>query len=63
VLAGKNTEMLKRLEALAQKYPARLCPQGFTNEVEKFTVVSNLIITKVFGNCAALCQHICKINF
>jgi processive 1,2-diacylglycerol beta-glucosyltransferase len=54
-LAGRNAEMLKRLEALAKRYPRRLVAQGFTNRVERLMAASDLVITKPGGLTTSEC--------
>jgi processive 1,2-diacylglycerol beta-glucosyltransferase len=54
-LAGRNAEMLKRLEALAKRHPGRLVAQGFTNRVERLMAASDLVITKPGGLTTSEC--------
>ncbi len=49
VLAGKNAQALENLQWLAKRYPARLLPQGFTNQVERLMACADLVITKPGG--------------
>ncbi len=54
-LAGRNAEMLKRLEALAKRHPGRLVAQGFTHRVERLMAASDLVITKPGGLTTSEC--------
>jgi processive 1,2-diacylglycerol beta-glucosyltransferase len=54
-LAGRNKEMLGRLEALARDRPQRLLAQGFTNQVERLMAASDLVITKPGGLTTSEC--------
>jgi processive 1,2-diacylglycerol beta-glucosyltransferase len=54
-LAGRNADMLKRLEALAKRHPGRLIAQGFTNRVERLMAASDLVITKPGGLTTSEC--------
>jgi len=54
-LAGRNVEMLKRLQALATRYPSRLVAHGFTNRVERLMAASDLVITKPGGLTTSEC--------
>jgi processive 1,2-diacylglycerol beta-glucosyltransferase len=54
-LAGRNAEMLKRLEALAKRHPRRILAQGFTNRVERLMAASDLVITKPGGLTTSEC--------
>ena len=54
-LAGRNVEMLSRLQALAKKYPARLVAHGFTNRVERLMAAADLVITKPGGLTTSEC--------
>jgi processive 1,2-diacylglycerol beta-glucosyltransferase len=55
VLAGKNAAALADLKALASKYPSRLCPQGYTNRIERLMVCADLVITKPGGLTSSEC--------
>jgi processive 1,2-diacylglycerol beta-glucosyltransferase len=55
VLAGRNAAALKSLEALAPKFPGRLFPRGFTNQVERLMVCADLVITKPGGLTTSEC--------
>ncbi|NDI87180.1 MGDG synthase family glycosyltransferase [Undibacterium crateris] len=54
-LAGKNATALQALQTLAQRYPGRLFPQGFTNQVERLMACSDLVITKPGGLTTSEC--------
>jgi processive 1,2-diacylglycerol beta-glucosyltransferase len=54
-LAGRNVEMLKRLEALAKRHPGRLLAQGFTDRVERLMAACDLAITKPGGLTTSEC--------
>jgi processive 1,2-diacylglycerol beta-glucosyltransferase len=55
VLAGKNAQALQALQQLAQCYPGRLLPQGFTNQVERLMACVDLVITKPGGLTTSEC--------
>ena len=55
VLAGKNASALQALQKLATRYPGRLLPQGFTDNVERLMVCSDLVITKPGGLTTSEC--------
>jgi processive 1,2-diacylglycerol beta-glucosyltransferase len=55
VLAGKNAQALQALQQLAQRYPGRLLPQGFTNQVERLMACADLVITKPGGLTTSEC--------
>jgi processive 1,2-diacylglycerol beta-glucosyltransferase len=55
VLAGKNAPALAALQALAKRYPKRLVPQGFTNQVERLMACADLVITKPGGLTTSEC--------
>lgn len=54
-LAGKNEAMLNELKALAQQYPQRLFPMGFTKTIERLMTVADLAITKPGGLTSSEC--------
>ncbi len=54
-LAGRNAEMLARLEELSRRHPGRLVAQGFTNRVERLMAASDLVITKPGGLTTSEC--------
>jgi processive 1,2-diacylglycerol beta-glucosyltransferase len=55
VLAGKNAAALEALKKLASRYPARLFPQGYTNQVERLMACADLVITKPGGLTSSEC--------
>lgn len=55
VLAGKNAPVLAALRQLAQRYPGRLLPQGFTDQVERLMICADLVITKPGGLTTSEC--------
>jgi len=56
VLAGRNKEMLARLQALASgKHAGRLFPQGYTRHVEQLMACCDLAITKPGGLTTSEC--------
>jgi len=55
VLAGKNAQALATLQQLATRYPGRLLPQGFTNQVERLMACADLVITKPGGLTTSEC--------
>jgi processive 1,2-diacylglycerol beta-glucosyltransferase len=54
-LAGRNAELLKRLQVLARKHPGRLFPLGFTTTVERVMTAADLVITKPGGLSVSEC--------
>lgn len=55
VLAGRNVKALAALQALAEKHPGRLFPQGFTQEVERLMACADAVITKPGGLTTSEC--------
>ena len=55
VLAGKNLDALTALQELATRYPNRLVPHGYTNEVERLMACADLVITKPGGLTTSEC--------
>lgn len=55
VLAGKNLAELAALQALAARFPGRLAPQGYTDQVERLMACADLVITKPGGATTAEC--------
>ncbi|MBI3229733.1 MAG: galactosyldiacylglycerol synthase [Burkholderiales bacterium] len=55
VMAGKNAKSLAALQELAQRYPGRLLPQGFTDKVERLMACADLAITKPGGLTSSEC--------
>jgi processive 1,2-diacylglycerol beta-glucosyltransferase len=54
-LAGRNAELLKRLQALAKKHPGKLFPLGFTTTVERVMTAADLVVTKPGGLSVSEC--------
>ncbi len=54
-LAGKNEDLLKRLQKLAASHPGRLFPLGFTTTVERVMTASDLVVTKPGGLSVSEC--------
>ena len=54
-LAGRNADLLKRLQALAQRHPGRLFPLGFTTTVERVMSAADLVVTKPGGLSVSEC--------
>lgn len=55
VLAGRNAAALAALQEMAQRYPGRLFPQGFTDKVERLMACADLVITKPGGLSTSEC--------
>ncbi len=55
VMAGKNTAALVALQELARRFPGRLVPQGYTNQVERLMACADLVITKPGGLSTSEC--------
>ncbi len=54
-LAGKNAELLARLQTLAAKHPGRLLPLGFTSTIERVMACADVAITKPGGLTTSEC--------
>ena len=54
-LAGKNEKELTALQKMAESYPNRLFPQGFTHLVEQLMSCADLVITKPGGLTSSEC--------
>lgn len=54
-LAGKNDALLQSLKKLAESYPQRLFPFGFTTTIERLMAASDLAITKPGGLTTSEC--------
>jgi len=54
-LAGRNAELLKRLQSLARRHPGKLFPLGFTTTVERVMTAADLVITKPGGLSVSEC--------
>ena len=59
-LAGRNADLLKRLQVLAKKHPGRLFPLGFTTTVERVMTAADLVVTKPGGLSVSECLAKCK---
>jgi processive 1,2-diacylglycerol beta-glucosyltransferase len=54
-LAGRNADLLKKLQALAKKHPGKLFPLGFTTTVERVMTAADLVVTKPGGLSVSEC--------
>jgi processive 1,2-diacylglycerol beta-glucosyltransferase len=54
-LAGRNADMLARLQQLAAAHPRRLLPQGFTRTIERLMVCADIAISKPGGLTTSEC--------
>lgn len=54
-LAGKNKDLLAKLESLAEHYPEKLFPMGFTKIIERLMAASDVAITKPGGLTSSEC--------
>ncbi|MEO8061818.1 MAG: glycosyltransferase [Pseudomonadota bacterium] len=54
-LAGRNADLLKRLQTLAKKHPGKLFPLGFTTTVERVMTAADLVVTKPGGLSVSEC--------
>ena len=54
-LAGRNAELLKRLQTLAKQHPGKLFPIGFTTTVERAMSAADLVVTKPGGLSVSEC--------
>jgi processive 1,2-diacylglycerol beta-glucosyltransferase len=54
-LAGRNADLLKRLQKLAKRHPGRLFPLGFTTTVERVMTAADLVVTKPGGLSVSEC--------
>jgi len=54
-LAGRNADLLGRLQALARQHPGRLFPLGFTTTVERVMSAADLVVTKPGGLSVSEC--------
>jgi processive 1,2-diacylglycerol beta-glucosyltransferase len=59
-LAGRNSDLLKRLQALAKRNPGKLFPLGFTTTVERVMTAADLVVTKPGGLSVSECLAKCK---
>jgi processive 1,2-diacylglycerol beta-glucosyltransferase len=54
-LAGRNAELLKRLQTLAKQHPKKLFPIGFTTTVERVMTAADLVVSKPGGLSVSEC--------
>lgn len=54
-LAGKNQELLKKLQSLAADHPKKIFPQGFTTTIERMMAAGDVAITKPGGLTTSEC--------
>src|SRR5689334_429838 len=54
-LAGRNADLLKRLQALAKVHPGKLFPLGFTTTVERVMTAADLVVSKPGGLSVSEC--------
>lgn len=54
-MAGRNEDLLARLQAIAQRYPGRVLPQGFTRSVERVMAAADVAVTKPGGLTSSEC--------
>ena len=54
-LAGRNEDLLKKLQKLARLHAGRLFPLGFTTTVERVMTASDLVVTKPGGLSVSEC--------
>jgi processive 1,2-diacylglycerol beta-glucosyltransferase len=54
-LAGRNADLLKRLQVLAKQHPDKLFPIGFTTTVERVMTAVDLVVTKPGGLSVSEC--------
>ena len=54
-LAGRNADLLKRLQVLAKQHPGKLFPLGFTTTVERVMTAADLVVTKPGGLSVSEC--------
>jgi processive 1,2-diacylglycerol beta-glucosyltransferase len=54
-LAGRNADLLQRLQAQALRHPGRLFPLGFTTTVERLMTAADLVVTKPGGLSVSEC--------
>lgn len=59
-LAGKNTRLLTALRGLAERFPTRLFPLGFTNQVHTLMAACDLVISKPGGLTTVECLALGK---
>lgn len=54
-LAGRNEDLLKKLNKLQAMYPNQIVPMGFTREIENFMRASDFAVTKPGGLTSSEC--------
>jgi processive 1,2-diacylglycerol beta-glucosyltransferase len=54
-LAGRNAQLLQRLQTLAEKHPGKLFPLGFSTTVERVMTAADLVVTKPGGLSVSEC--------
>jgi processive 1,2-diacylglycerol beta-glucosyltransferase len=54
-LAGKNEKMLAKLKVLAQRFPAKIFPMGFTRTIERLMKSADIAVTKPGGLTTSEC--------
>lgn len=54
-LAARNQDLLEKLEKVAQRFPKRVFPQGFTRTIERVMAAADLAITKPGGLTTSEC--------
>jgi processive 1,2-diacylglycerol beta-glucosyltransferase len=54
-LAGRNADLLKKLQVLARRHPGKLFPLGFTTTVERVMTAADLVVTKPGGLSVSEC--------
>jgi processive 1,2-diacylglycerol beta-glucosyltransferase len=54
-LAGRNEELLAKFRVLAENFPGKLVPMGFTTTIERAMAASDLAITKPGGLTTSEC--------
>jgi processive 1,2-diacylglycerol beta-glucosyltransferase len=54
-LAGKNEKLLAKLQSVAQKYPAKVFPMGFTRTIERLMKSADIAVTKPGGLTTSEC--------
>ncbi|MDR1075232.1 MAG: galactosyldiacylglycerol synthase [Xanthomonadaceae bacterium] len=54
-LAGRNADLLEKLQTLAGKHSGRLSPQGFSDRVERLMACTDVVVTKPGGLTTSEC--------
>ena len=54
-LAGRNEKLLAKLNAVAQKYPEKIFPMGFTRTIERLMKCADIAVTKPGGLTTSEC--------